>query len=171
MKNNMTRLCCSERFRSSPPHLNSSHLKRSKMKNRKQLEIEREKIANERLDKKIKEQRMAIYLDFLEERKRGDFIPFNKTKCNKLIEHDNATNGNTSPNIDCITMTNKDHEQEANHNDKFKNTDDHNLEQTNKTTTFVSSDTSILANLGEVRRIMQHDHIEMLEKLLELNIK
>lgn len=33
------------------------------------------------------------------------------------------------------------------------------------------ADGNILANLNEVRQIMQHDHIEMLEKLLELHIQ
>ncbi len=33
------------------------------------------------------------------------------------------------------------------------------------------ADRNILSNLGEVRKIMQHDHIEMLQQLLDLHIK
>lgn len=41
---------------------------------RKQLEIEREKAADEELEKRIAQQRLAMYLDYIEERKSGHFI-------------------------------------------------------------------------------------------------
>lgn len=174
-------------------HYRNDLLKQIEEKKRlKQLQVDREKAADEELQNRVAQQRLAMYMEYLEERKRGDSIVKAKTAIGgapeptkrlpfkgghpTLFDLPEGHSPSTSQAASVFakgTCPPKAQSDESPVPGKGIITPETNNQSTDRPVISIHFflDLNILANLSEVRKLMHHDHVEMLEKLLELHIQ
>lgn len=178
------------RSKAKSDHYRNDLLKQIEEKKRlKQLQDDREKAADEELQNRVAQQRLAMYMEYLEERKRGDLIVKAKTTGgapeptkrlpftgghHALFDLPEGHSRGTSQ-VESVfgkgTCRPKAQSDESPVPGKGKLQRRAISRLIGQLFPHFVLDLNILANLSEVRKLMHHDHVEMLEKLLELHIQ